>query len=102
MYLCICIYVFADQIFGNIIFEVLVPSTFQKYSTCCAHVQLLPKLYLCICVFVYLYLDNEIVVVGERIVDVISFQKIFVLCGPKCHIMEVGMVGCHVCGRSCI
>ena len=59
-------------------------------------------MYLSICIFVYLYLGNERVVVGERIVDVISFQKIFVLCGPKCHIMEVGMVGCHVCGRSCI
>jgi len=58
VYLCICIYVFAHQILGNIIFEVLVPSPLQKYSTCCAYVQLWPKLavfvYLCICVFVYL------------------------------------------------
>ena len=29
-YLCICIYVFAHQILGNIIFEVLVPSPLQK------------------------------------------------------------------------
>ena len=35
------------------------------------------NLYLCICVFVYLYLGNEGVVVGEWIVDVKSFQKIF-------------------------
>ena len=43
----------------------------------------------CICVFVYLYLGNERVVVGEWIVDVISFQKIFGLCCLKCHIVEI-------------
>ena len=37
----------------------------------------------------YLYLGNEGVVVGEWIVDVISFQKIFGLYGLKCHIMEI-------------
>ena len=51
--------------------------------------QLSLKLYLCICVFVYLYLGNERVVVGEWIVDVISFQKVFALCGLKCHIVEI-------------
>ena len=51
---------------------------------------------LCLCstltkaVFVYLYLGfNEGVVVGELVVDVISFQKIFGLCGLKCHIVEI-------------
>ena len=39
----------------------------------------------CICVFVYLYLGNEGVVVGEWIVDVISFQEIFGLCGLNVH-----------------
>ena len=43
----------------------------------------------CICVFVYLYLGSKRVVVGEWIVDVISFQKIFGLCDLKCHIMEI-------------
>ena len=43
----------------------------------------------CICVFVYLYLGNEGVVVDEWIVDVISFQKIFGLCGLKCHKVEI-------------
>ena len=43
----------------------------------------------CICVFVYLYLGKERVVVGEWIVDVISFQKIFGLCCLKCHIVEI-------------
>ena len=43
----------------------------------------------CICVFVYLYLGNEEVVVGEWVVDVISFQKIFGLCGLECHIVEI-------------
>ena len=37
----------------------------------------------------YLYLGNEEVVVVEWIVDVIIFQKIFGLCGLKCHIMEI-------------
>ena len=27
--------------------------------------------------------------VGELVVDVISFQKIFGLCGLKCHIVEI-------------
>ena len=37
----------------------------------------------------YLYLDNERVVMGEWIVDVISFQKIFGFCGLKGHIVEI-------------
>ena len=37
----------------------------------------------------YLYLGNEGAVVGEWIVDVISFQKIFGLCCLKCHIVEI-------------
>ena len=52
-------------------------------------------LYLCAnlteAVFVYLwnlYLGNEEVEVGEW-VDVISFQKIFVLCGLECHMVEI-------------
>ena len=40
-------------------------------------------------VFVYLYLGNEGVLVDEWIVDVISFQKIFGLCGLKGHIGEI-------------
>ena len=56
---------------------------------CCTYVQLGPKLQLCICVFVYLYLGNESASVGEWIVDVISFQKIFGLCCLKCHIVEI-------------
>ena len=43
----------------------------------------------------YLYLGNEGVVVDELIVDVISFQKIFGLCGLKCHI-DGDVEGCHV------
>ena len=37
----------------------------------------------------YLYLGNEGVVVGELVEDIISFQKIFGLCGLKCHIVEI-------------
>ena len=43
----------------------------------------------CICVFVYLYLGYEGVVVDEWIVNVISFQKIFGLCGLKGHIVKI-------------
>ena len=39
--------------------------------------------------FVYLYLSTVGVLVGEWIVDAISFQKIFGLCGLKCHIVEI-------------
>ena len=37
----------------------------------------------------YLYLGYERVVMGEWIVDVISFQKIFGFCGLKGHIVEI-------------
>ena len=37
----------------------------------------------------HLYLGNEGVVVGELVVDGISFQKKFGLCGLKCHIVEI-------------
>ena len=37
----------------------------------------------------YLYLGNERVLVGERIVDIISFQKIFGLWGLECHIVDI-------------
>ena len=71
MYLCICICVFGWQTLGNIVFEVLVPSAFQKYITSwffskCFKVPIFcypptikecGKLYLCICVFVCVYLD---------------------------------------------
>ena len=61
---------------------------------------------LCLCstltkvVFVYLYLVNEGVVVGELEVDVISFQKIFGLCGLKCHIVEIWRDVTLVHGRT--
>ena len=53
-YLCICICVFASQTPGNIVFEVLLPLPFQKYSTCHVYPQLWPMLYSRICVFAYL------------------------------------------------
>ena len=56
VYLCICICVFASQTPRNIVFEILLPLPFQKYSTCHVCLQLWPMLYLRICVCVYLYL----------------------------------------------
>ena len=48
----ICIIVFARLTHGNIIFEILEQSSFQKYTTCWV---LCHMLYLFICVFVYWY-----------------------------------------------
>merc|ERR1711963_340830 len=53
--LCICIFVFACLIHGNIIFDILEQSSFQKYTTCWVFLVLCHMLYLCICVFMYLY-----------------------------------------------
>ena len=48
----------------------------------------------------YLYLDNERVVMGEWIVDVISFQKIFGLWGLECHLVEIWRDVTLVHGRN--
>ena len=40
VYFCICICVFASQTPRNIVFEVLLPLPFQKYSTCYVYLQL--------------------------------------------------------------
>merc|ERR1711860_342363 len=54
VYLCICIFVFAFLTHGNIIFDILEQSSFQKYTTWWVFLALCNMLYLCICVFVYL------------------------------------------------
>ena len=54
VYLCICILVFALLTQGNIIFDILELSSFQKYTTWWVFLALCNMLYLCICVFVYL------------------------------------------------
>ena len=56
VYLCICIFVFALLTHGNIIFDILELSSFQKYTTWWVFLALCHMLYLCICVFVYLCL----------------------------------------------
>ena len=50
-YLCICIYVFAHQTLGNIVFEVLVPLPFQKKHILDLSANLTQTVfvYLCIC-----------------------------------------------------
>ena len=55
VYLCICIFVFACLTRGNIIFDSLEQSCFQKYTICWV-LKALHMLYVCICVFVYLCL----------------------------------------------
>ena len=54
VYLCICIFVFVRPTHGNMIFDILEQSSFQKYTTCWVFLALRHMLYLCICVFVYL------------------------------------------------
>ena len=51
VYLCIRIFVFACLTRGNIIFDILEQSSFQKYATCWVFLALRHMLYLCICVF---------------------------------------------------
>ena len=54
VYLCICIFVYALLTHGNVIFDILELSSFQKYTTWWVFLALCHMLYLCICVFVYL------------------------------------------------
>ena len=48
VYLCFCICVFVCSAHGNIIFDILEQSSFQKYTTCCVFLALRHMLYLCI------------------------------------------------------
>ena len=83
VHLCICIFVFALLAHGNIIFDILEQSSFQKYTTCWVFLALCHMLYLCICVFLYLYFCICIFVFallthGNIIFDILeqsSFQK---------------------------
>jgi len=50
VYLCICIFIFAFLTPGNIIFEILEQSSFQKYATCWVFLALRHMLYLCMCI----------------------------------------------------
>ena len=54
VYLYICIFVFACLTHGNVIFDILGQSSFQKYTTWWVFPELCHMLYLYICVFVYL------------------------------------------------
>ena len=78
VYLYICIFVFACLTHGNIIFDVLEQSSFQKYATCWVFLALRHMLYLCICVFVYVYFVFACLTHGNIIFDILeqsSFQK---------------------------
>merc|ERR1712198_223748 len=50
------IFVFVRSARGNIIFDILEQSAFQKYTTCWVFLALRHMFYLCICVFVFVYL----------------------------------------------
>ena len=51
VYLVFVFFVFARLTHGNIIFDMLEQSSFQKYTTCWVFLALRHMLYLCICVF---------------------------------------------------
>ena len=51
VHLCICVFVFVRSARGNIIFDILEQSSFQKYTACWVFLALRHMLYLCICVF---------------------------------------------------
>ena len=91
VYLCICIFVFARLTHGNIIFDTLEQSSFQKYAICWVFPALGNALYLCICVFVYLYLCIFVWDTWEyqfRYPWTKSFQKMYGLYGLKHHKVE--------------
>jgi len=67
VYLCICIFVFVHSTHGNMIFDILEQSSFQKYTTCCVFLALRHMLYLCICVFVFVYLCMRHLVISVLI-----------------------------------
>ena len=52
LYLCICIFAFACQTPGTIVFEVLIPRAFQKYSICLPFL----AIFYAMCKFVFLYI----------------------------------------------
>merc|ERR1712032_1362077 len=84
VYLCICIFVFALLTHGNIIFDILEQSSFQKYTTWWVFLALCNMLFLSICVFVYFCICIFVLFVfaflthGNIIFDILeqsSFQK---------------------------
>ena len=56
VYFVFVFFAFARLTHGNIIFDILEQSSFQKYITCWVFLALCHMLYLCIYVFVFLYL----------------------------------------------
>ena len=55
VYFAFVFFVFARLTHGNIIFDTLEQSSFQKYAICWVFPALGNALYLCICVFVFVY-----------------------------------------------
>ena len=89
MYLCNCIFVFECFNHGNIIFDILEQSPFQKYTSCWVFLTPRHMMYLCICIFVFACLTH-----GNIIFDILeqsSFQK-YTTCWvflALCHMLYV-------------
>ena len=91
VYFVFVFFVFARLTHGNIIFDTLEQSSFQKYAICWVFPALGNVLYLCICVFVYLYLCIFVWDTWEyqfRYPWTKSFQKMYGLYGLKHHKVE--------------
>ena len=53
VFVYLCIFVFSRLTYGNILFNILEQSSFQKYTICWVFLALCRMLYLCICVFLH-------------------------------------------------
>ena len=82
VYLCVCIFVFVRSTHGNIIFDILEQSYFQKCAIC----RVFPALSnLCICVIVYETLGNiSFDILGPR-----AFRKMYGVYGLKHHTVDI-------------
>merc|ERR1712242_529312 len=69
VFVCICIFVYALLTHGNIIFDILEQSSFQKYTTWWVFLALCHMLYLCICVFVCLCICVFVFGLGRSLLD---------------------------------
>ena len=92
-------------LYGNIIFDTLEQSPFQKYATFWVFLALCHMLYLYICIFVYLYLYVLVFVCsayGNMIFDILdqfSFQK-YTTCWvflALCHMLYLCILYLYFC-----
>ena len=72
VFVYLCIFVYACLTHGNIIFDILEQSAFQKYTTCWVFLALRLMLYLCICVFCICIFVFACLTHGNTIFDILE------------------------------